>query len=162
MGRSRLIARALCRALPVRTKCAGFDRPRLLPHVAFLVWLWRTKRGRPPHPSVPPSMHVAATGLIGSVYVEGVFPKTRCFVQVDTAAFALRWSHEHFLSLNLVGEIALVTPRKSKNLAVQAVEAAAHAMHVGMCASGSRTRRHVAPSASRSSAFEAHADCCSG
>jgi len=88
----------------------GLDVPRLSPRTAAAVVKFRAARGWPcPSGDVPPEVQPLATGNSATVYIEGVFPPTLAFVQVDLEAFVIRWTHRlSFVSLSTVVDIIQV------------------------------------------------------
>jgi hypothetical protein len=89
------------------------DQPRLTPRVAAAVYKFRVSRGWAP-PTLEflidaqlEAMQPIASGCSAEMHINGVFPHTTCFVQVDLAAFAIRWAPELFISLGSVEDVKL-------------------------------------------------------
>ena len=56
----------------------------MLPHAAAALWVWRKQRGRPQSLNeVPPALRSIAVGTQAELAVDGVFPRSQCFVQAD-------------------------------------------------------------------------------
>ncbi|KAL1499340.1 hypothetical protein AB1Y20_011547 [Prymnesium parvum] len=53
----------------------------------------------------PDDVRALTTGAAAELFIDGVFPRTLCFVQFDAAALALRWTHEHFVPLHVIDAI---------------------------------------------------------
>jgi hypothetical protein len=97
------------------------DRPRLTPRKATDVLKFRSARGRAPSAGVPEKVRPIAVGNLTELSISGVspykvtvFPNTKCFVQVELAAFAIRWSHVHFVSLHTVEDFQIAGKKKRK------------------------------------------------
>jgi len=98
----RVAARRLRALKHQAIKRLHLDVTRLAPSTAAAILQFRTMRGRTPPASTPEKMLPIATGVTAELYIEGVFPRTTCFVQVDLQAFVIRWAHERFISLHTV------------------------------------------------------------
>ena len=87
----------------------GLDRPRIYPHTATAIWLWRSQRGRKPPTNTPAALAPVAAGTVGELSIAGVFPSTTCFVQLELPTLALRWStlSEHCVFMHAVEELWL-------------------------------------------------------
>jgi len=94
------------------------DAPRLSPAAAAGIFQFRTTKGHPPPVGTPESMVPAATGVMTEVFIEGVFPHTKCFLQVDLEAMLIRWSHEQFISVQAVEDHKIVTSHKRRQWSV--------------------------------------------
>ena len=47
-------------------------------------------------------MHPITTGITSELTIQKVFPRTRCFVQVDLSTLSIRWTDEHAITLAAV------------------------------------------------------------
>ena len=68
-------------------------------------YAWRVRlaaQHQRPHVDTPAAIVPVVIGSVATLYIDSVFPRTACFVQVDTAAFVLRWSARHWISLHTV------------------------------------------------------------
>jgi len=100
-------------------KTLHLDVTRLAPRTAASILQFRTMRGRTPPANTPKNMLPIATGLTADLQIEGVFPRTKCFVQVDLQAFVIRWAHERFISLHTVTGCALVINKHGRIRSLQ-------------------------------------------
>eukprot|EP00966_Prymnesium_polylepis_P076694 1777820-Prymnesium_polylepis.2 len=98
------------------------DTVRLSPKTAASLVAFRTLHGQTPPTETPPNMVPIVGGNTAKLGIEGVFPPVTCFVQVDLRTFAIRWSKEWFLSLNLVTEVTVSFTRQSQTASVASGE----------------------------------------
>ena len=96
------------------------NRPYLTPAAAAAVLKYRggrdgvkavAERTRLSQLSSAPTL--VSAGRNTEVLIQGVFPRTKCFVQMDFSSFAIRWSSMHFISLSTV-EIVQLRSRRSR------------------------------------------------
>ena len=87
----------------------GLDKPKILPHAATAIWLWRKQRGRTPRADTPDALLPVATGTLAELSIAGVCPAVTCFLQLDLPTLVLRWSplSEHCLFLQTVEDLRL-------------------------------------------------------
>ena len=78
------------------------DIPRLTPSNAAHILQFRSSRGHRPPAGVPEELTLITIGTFAELYIEKLFPRSACFVQVDLEAFAIRWSRDLFISLHTV------------------------------------------------------------
>jgi hypothetical protein len=78
----------------------------LTPSAAAAVVKFRAAWRPTPSPQTPPAMLPIVTGCRASVFIQGTFPHTLCFAQVDLQVRALRWSAQHFVSLHTVDQVS--------------------------------------------------------
>ena len=108
-----IIASASYRALILKRRVAhllGFHILHLTPKTTAAILEFRTRRGLTPRSNVPETMLPLATGAVVKLHIANVFPRTACFVQVDTLdSVAIRWSHsqKHAISLHTVESVKL-------------------------------------------------------
>jgi len=78
-------------------------RPFQSIRVSIAVILWRIRRGKSfdpkAHSSMSPGIQSLAVGTTAEVYVEGLFQRSTCFVQLDAPVLVLRWTRKHWMSL---------------------------------------------------------------
>eukprot|EP00966_Prymnesium_polylepis_P106713 2470479-Prymnesium_polylepis.1 len=58
-----------------------------------------------PVKDLPEAVLPAASGIVAELHIDGVFPRATCLVQPDLDAIALRWTHEHFISLYCIHDL---------------------------------------------------------
>ena len=91
------------------------DIPHLTPTMGAAVLKFRATQGwGKPHGDTPDRVLLVVSGILGKLHVDGVFPPTTCFVQVDVQAQAVRWSEDMFISLHTVESVT--TERTSSKL----------------------------------------------
>ena len=87
-------------------KVLRLDVPRLSPRVAAAVLNFRTTHGGAPSVETPRALVAVATGNLAELHIDGVFPRTTCFVQVDLEASVLRWTHgAMFIDLHAIDDV---------------------------------------------------------
>mmetsp|Transcript_86037 Transcript_86037/g.257812 ORF Transcript_86037/g.257812 Transcript_86037/m.257812 type:complete len:1403 (-) Transcript_86037:178-4386(-) len=93
---TRKIARVVMRSL-------GLEGSYLSPRTALDVIRYRTASllATPPA-GMPGPVQPVVNGNLVELRIQGMFPSTLCFAQVDPKAVAIRWSQRHFISLHTV------------------------------------------------------------
>lgn len=132
-------ARELWRALK---RCLGMDQPRVLPTEYAAILESRALGGHAhPHSDTPQEVLAAVTGVHAELSVEGVMPRTRCFVRVDPTAATLRWAAGQYISIHCIVDLKLMpTPerglgRRSKRATAAAAQDEASMARYTMSAS---------------------------
>jgi hypothetical protein len=90
-------------------------------------------------------MH-AVVGNTVELRIDGVFPRTSCFVHLDLQALIIRWSFKHFISLNTVEDVKLTGKRrKSTSATLMHKMSRSTKLHNGSVSSGlgSPSRKRV-------------------
>ena len=105
---SRYANRELARMQQWASSYLGLDRPRVRTRDIAAVWRWRISHRRPPSPGHSTGWKEIEQGALVELSIAGVYPHVTCFVRFDAAAFALRWTHESFVSLHTIVGIRLV------------------------------------------------------
>eukprot|EP00966_Prymnesium_polylepis_P239388 5535999-Prymnesium_polylepis.2 len=82
----------------------------------------------------PVAVHHAAAGSVAEVQIDGVFPRTACFIVVDVKAFAIRWTRRWFISLHTVQDAVQVTYQSARKHRVRRARDAHHSTAGGDCA----------------------------
>eukprot|EP00966_Prymnesium_polylepis_P169536 3920071-Prymnesium_polylepis.1 len=80
------------------------DQQHLTPRVAAQVLAFRTSHRKAPEAG-PPAVRDIEKGATVDLRIEGVFPRTSCFVQVEVDTLLIRWAPEYFISLHTVEEV---------------------------------------------------------
>ncbi|KAL1527507.1 hypothetical protein AB1Y20_008897 [Prymnesium parvum] len=101
----RVLARRWVDFLRRVRRALRVDTAALTPRFAMSVHRVRAARGRRPLPHAPEDVAPFVRGELMDLSIDGILPRTRCFVHVDLDAFALRWSSDCFLSLHAVTEV---------------------------------------------------------
>ncbi|KAL1507405.1 hypothetical protein AB1Y20_008247 [Prymnesium parvum] len=105
---SKLLRRSLASWKRKLADALGTDVPRLSPSEAAAVLQFYSERKHPAPPGTPRALVPILAGNTADVFVEGVFPRTRCYVKFDRAVCGLRWSRRRFLSLYTVQGVTLM------------------------------------------------------
>jgi len=99
------------------SRAFGLDGLRLNPHAASLVYKYRASHGRLSPPDTPLLVQPLATGSICSLFIQAVFPRTKCYVQIDMRTLSIRWTDEHAVSLVAVEKVEMTARmRRRKTL----------------------------------------------
>jgi len=78
---------------------------RLMPSTAANIFRFRAAGWRPPPAGVPEELMAIVTGVVCQVNMVTYLPGTMCFIVTDCEAFAIRWAHNLFVSLNTVLDV---------------------------------------------------------
>eukprot|EP00966_Prymnesium_polylepis_P292634 6758228-Prymnesium_polylepis.1 len=96
------------------------DAVRLTPKTAAAVLQFRSTNGRSAESplesakKVPSEVQPAVVGNVAELQIDGVFPRTTVFVQIDPDAFAIRWTSKHFISLHAVESVNFFNKAKRR------------------------------------------------
>ena len=116
---SKIIRNVLARqARSLKRKVAHIlklDAPVVTPRTAAAIYQFRTVHGTPPA-GVPDLMLPIVKGGVADLHIDGVFPRTKCFVQVDLEASVIRWTQEVFISLHAIRDVSFDKPKKRLSL----------------------------------------------
>ena len=102
----RVAVRRVSRLRQLLCHSLGLDTLGLAPRAALRAYSWRSRRRLKPRSITPQKLLPLEAGATTELHIEGVFPRTTCFVQVDLAAFCIRWTQHDSISIHLVVEVA--------------------------------------------------------
>jgi len=94
----------------------GVENTLMSPRTAASVKWFRTVGGKSASPNTPPEFIQLATGVVGELHIEDVFPRTTCLVQLDIEAMAIRWAHDRFISLHTIQEVSWASRTRKARL----------------------------------------------
>ena len=109
------------------------DVPHLTPRTAAALLEFRTRRKCTPPTNVPTEVLPVVIGDAADLFIDNVFPRTSCLIQVDLAIHALRWTHMHFISLHAFEAAPVVSD--NRNVVVRSLPSAEFLTRIS-CRSG--------------------------